>query len=506
MTTISTFFRNLTVRRAALGLALVLVLLALPLVVFADQVVNNIDTSIDPALETRTITAGGSTVVGFYIQPSNTIPAGDANGCNATGSNPATVNLSVPAAVTASPTSLTFTGCGILQNVTLSSTTTGNHTISVASVTGGKSGSLWDTAPADFTLQVLPPPDSTPPVITSNVSGTMGNNGWYTSDVSVSWAVSEPESPATLVTNGCGPTVINYDTPGKTLTCEATSAGGMSSQSVTIKRDATAPTISGSASPAPNGSGWNNTNVAVSFSCSDAPSGVASCEPDLTLSSEGAGLSASGTAVDNAGNSASATVSGINIDKTAPTVSVTGVTNGAEYLLGSVVPAAGCDTTDGLSGVATAATLTGGYTGGVGDFTATCSGALDNAGNAGSASVSFKVIYNWNGFFQPVDNNTINVAKAGSAIPVKFSLSGYQGLNIFAAGYPKAVLVSCTNGSTDTIEETVTAGQSSLNYDAAADQYNYVWKTSKDWAGSCRQLQVMLNDGTTHTAVFHFKK
>jgi hypothetical protein len=30
----------------------------------------------------------------------------------------------------------------------------------------------------------------------------------------------------------------------------------------------------------------------------------------------------------------------------------------------------------------------------------------------------------------------LNIAKGGSSIPVKFSLSGDKGLDIFAAGYP----------------------------------------------------------------------
>ncbi len=57
-----------------------------------------------------------------------------------------------------------------------------------------------------------------------------------------------------------------------------------------------------------------------------------------------------------------------------------------------------------------------------------------------------------------------------------------------------------------TIEETVTAGSSSLNYDAAADQYIYVWKTDKNWAGTCRQLQVKLADGMQYVANFKFTK
>ena len=79
-----------------------------------------------------------------------------------------------------------------------------------------------------------------------------------------------------------------------------------------------------------------------------------------------------------------------NHDTTPPVVTVTGVASGADYLLGSV-PAAGCHTTDALSGVATPASLTihGGPTGIV---TATCAGATDKAGNAAApVSVSYVV-------------------------------------------------------------------------------------------------------------------
>lgn len=46
-------------------------------------------------------------------------------------------------------------------------------------------------------------PDNTPPVITPTVSGTSGNNGWYTSDVGVSWAVTDGESVISS-SSGCG--------------------------------------------------------------------------------------------------------------------------------------------------------------------------------------------------------------------------------------------------------------------------------------------------------------
>jgi hypothetical protein len=116
--------------------------------------------------------------------------------------------------------------------------------------------------------------------------------------------------------------------------------------------------------------------------------------------------------------------------------------------------------------------------------------------------------YAFDGFFSPVDNQpTYNEAKAGSAIPVKFSLSGDQGLEIFEADYPKSEHTKCNSmAQRDGIEETATAGSSSLSYDATTDQYTYVWKTEKAWSDSCRQLVILLDDGTFHRANFNFVK
>jgi hypothetical protein len=116
--------------------------------------------------------------------------------------------------------------------------------------------------------------------------------------------------------------------------------------------------------------------------------------------------------------------------------------------------------------------------------------------------------YNFSGFFQPIDNlPTVNVAKAGSAIPVKFSLGGNQGLDIFQSGYPKVTTgVACgTSALSDPIETTVTAGTSSLQYDSTANQYSYIWKTDSAWAGECAELELGLNDGSTHTFRVQFK-
>ena len=115
--------------------------------------------------------------------------------------------------------------------------------------------------------------------------------------------------------------------------------------------------------------------------------------------------------------------------------------------------------------------------------------------------------YAFGGFLQPVDPlPALNSMKAGAAVPVKFSLGGDRGLDIFAAGYPRSRVITCdSTASVDGIEHTVTAGGSSLQYDALTDVYTYVWKTDKAWAGTCRQLVLGFADGTFERANFKLK-
>jgi len=160
--------------------------------------------------------------------------------------------------------------------------------------------------------------------------------------------------------------------------------------------------------PSANGNGWiNSSPVTVNFSASDSGSGVqqlrywidngavtsvAGSSASTQISGEGTNTAAL-RALDNAGNISPLVSAPVNIDLTPPSVSVTGVTQGATYNLGSV-PAAGCNTTDALSGVAINATVavTGGNGHGEGTFTATCSGGADKAGNiAPPVSVMYNV-------------------------------------------------------------------------------------------------------------------
>jgi hypothetical protein len=120
---------------------------------------------------------------------------------------------------------------------------------------------------------------------------------------------------------------------------------------------------------------------------------------------------------------------------------------------------------------------------------------------------TYVFVYPFDGFLRPIDNLPVtNTMKAGAAVPVKFSLGGDRGLGILAAGSPSSQQVGCNSSAPlDEIEQTSTAGGSSLQYDALTDTYTYVWKTQKAWAGQCRRLSVKLADGTVHEALFSFR-
>ena len=132
-----------------------------------------------------------------------------------------------------------------------------------------------------------------------------------------------------------------------------------------------------------------------------------------------------------------------------------------------------------------------------------------------SADAAFNATFSgfdFDGFYQPVENRDeagtliLNRVQAGSAVPLKFRLGGDFGLDVFADGYPQSRGIECDSGAeVNSVEETVNAGQSSLQYDAATGIYTYVWKTNKAWEDTCRQLVVTLDDGTTARANFTLK-
>jgi len=289
------------------------------------------------------------------------------------------------------------------------------------------------------------------------------------------------------------------------LTCTATSTGGTSSKSVTIKRDATPPTIAfGSLTPGANANGWNNTDVVVSFNGSDTLSGITSCSTPVTLSSEGAGQSAAGTCADKAGNvSALATASGINIDKTVPTL-ISSVSPNPALLNGSATASTGA--TDSLSGIASqgCGALD---TSNVGSKTVTCT-ATDNAGNTASQAVAYSVQYASAGtcygapghaILQPINADGSSVFKWKSTVPAKFRVCDATGYSIGTPGVVSSFkLIQKAAGTATDVDEAVdsTTPDAAFRWDSTSQQWIFNMSTKSLSASLTYYYRITLNDGT----------
>lgn len=276
-------------------------------------------------------------------------------------------------------------------------------------------------------LAIGPVDDSTQPVIMPVVTGTAGSNGWYTSAVLISWNISDPESPIDH-TSGCDPSTITTDTAGITLTCTATSAGGTASKSITIKRDATPPSLSPSVSPNP--------------------------------------VYLNGTAT------------------------VTGAA------------------TDNLSGIATQScgVLA---TDSVGQKSVSCT-ATDRAGNTNSTMATYRVIYRFNGFLQPINDTVrsqicgapcpVSIFKGGNTVPVKFQLKDANGVVVQSAMPPTWLTPAQGSPISAAIDESVFTDTSfgGTAYSWDGEQYRYNWKTKGFAIGFYWRIGVALDDGQTY--------
>jgi hypothetical protein len=208
------------------------------------------------------------------------------------------------------------------------------------------------------------------------------------------------------------------------------------------------------------------------------------------------------------------------------------VTDGASYTVGDV-PAAGCDTTDGGSGLAKNATATTEDDGT--QTTLTCSDAVDNAGNtAAPVTATYTVnavvvgpVVHATGFYQPVgvpnsvfvpaggtrptpEATTIwNVAKGGQTIPLKFNVYVDDVERTTTAGIAFSTTTFACPGATTSLSDEVdftTTGSTSLRYDSVEQQFIQNWKTPSVKSDTCYRTTVTLHDGSTISAFFRLRK
>jgi len=346
-----------------------------------------------------------------------------------------------------------------------------------------------------------------PGVEYSSASGTEGNNGWYTSDVTATFtgtdATSGPASATQTATSSGEGSAIEVQSPAFEDNAGNVTAAGAASHS--FKIDKTAPSVAfTSASGTVGANGWYTSDVTATFTGTDATSGPASATQTATSSGEGSAVAIASPAFsDEAGNvtASGADSRSFKIDKTDPTASFDSVVGNAYF--GSVAGAPTCTASDDVSGPA--GCVVTGYSTQVGTHTLTAT-ATDNAGRTSTAQQTYTVMaWTIKGFYQPIDmNGVLNTVKGGSTVPAKFEVfAGSTELTDPGIVTMSAAKITCTLTTSDDIELTST-GSTSLRYDSVSGQFIYNWKTPAT-PGSCYKLTMRTADGSSIYANFKMK-
>jgi Ca2+-binding RTX toxin-like protein len=178
--------------------------------------------------------------------------------------------------------------------------------------------------------------DSRPPVAVATVAPPPNDDGWSNAETTVSFACDDPVPGSGVDTAATGGGSVDAETAGTDFTSGGcTDVAGLAATPVTVpvKIDWTAPALDGSGTdPAPNGAGWNNSDVSVAFRCTDGgdvQSGVVAGWPDVVITDETPEriVEPTGDCIDAAGNKAvldgSESVT-VRLDRTNPTTELDG--------------------------------------------------------------------------------------------------------------------------------------------------------------------------------------
>ncbi|HEY8645948.1 MAG TPA: hypothetical protein VIL77_08745 [Gaiellaceae bacterium] len=269
-------------------------------------------------------------------------PAGPAGAC----SGWFTTNVTVTFSWT-TPAGESFYGETGCNGFALTSDTAGQAYSCVVTLQDGN-GNTVGNAPLTGSIKR----DTTPPVVSGIApSRAPDANGWYNHPVGVTASGSDPTSGIASCTSS---TYGGPDSSSGTISGTCTdNAGNLSApMSISLKYDATPPTVTSSPSRDPDANGWYSHAVGIAFAGSDSTSGVASCTSSTYSGPDTGGAAVAGSCTDQAGNVGSASFP-LNYDSTPP--SVTDATTdrppdaGGIYNHTVVVTFAGSDAASGIA-------------------------------------------------------------------------------------------------------------------------------------------------------------
>ena len=177
------------------------------------------------------------------------------------------------------------------------------------------------------------------------------------------------------------------------------------------------------------------------------------------------------------------------------------------YTLGAV-PAAACSARDDVSGAGSCSvTTSGGSPNGVGTFTYAAT-ATDRAGNTATTTGSYRVVYRFDGFMDPINNpghaagaNT-SIFKGNSTVPVKLQLKKADGTAVQANTLPVWLVPAKGGPTTAAVDESVYSdpadSTSTYRWEATGRHYQYNWQTAGAAKGYYHRIAVKLDDGQTY--------
>ena len=138
--------------------------------------------------------------------------------------------------------------------------------------------------------------------------------GWYRQSVTIKWSISGVNSP-----NTCQQATVDFDTLGASQFCEVTADGVTDSKKLFLTVDQTPPVVTGAtASRPPDQNGWYRSPVQVTFSGSDATSGLLGCSAASYSGPNTAAVNLLGRCQDIAGNVSDASPFGLRYDSVPP--------------------------------------------------------------------------------------------------------------------------------------------------------------------------------------------
>ena len=209
---------------------------------------------------------------------------------------------------------------------------TGVQTIDTSGVTWY--GVIEDNAKNSTVCKVTFKKDATKPECTLNLSGTVGDNSWYTSNVVVAFS-KNTDAMSGVAQYGIGSLTGSKTLTHSTDTASVTytgqikdNAGNTATCPITFKKDGTKPECALKLTGTVGSNSWYTSNVVVAFSKNtDAMSGVAQYgissltgSKTVTHTADTTSVTYTGQIKDNAGNTATCPVT-FKKDGTPPTVS-----------------------------------------------------------------------------------------------------------------------------------------------------------------------------------------